>query len=244
MTHPKQDRPQSHESAPSRGTLYVGFPYPVAGVLALLALWFVFIPGVDSRPEAVRSTFDSSMLSTEPLHQMMRDPASMVIGAYDQRCTECHAIFVSSDVDPPVQLKQHTEIKLRHGMNDRCYNCHSKADRSKLILHGGVEIGFDQVGKLCAQCHGTTYRDWEVGMHGRTMGSWDASSGKQRRLMCTECHDPHSPAYEPMVPMPAPNALRQGPQDPHGAHGDHDSRNPLTRRNHGKQMHDTDGDQR
>ena len=113
-------------------------------------------------------------------------------------------------------------------MNDRCYNCHGRNDRNKLLLFGDVEIGYDDVEQLCAKCHGTTYRDWQAGMHGRTNGSWDAQDPRQRRLKCTQCHDPHAPAYDAMVPMPAPNTLRQGPQDPEGGHG-HGKRSPLTK---------------
>jgi hypothetical protein len=66
---------------------------------------------------------------------------------------------------------------------------------------------------LCAQCHGTTYRDWQRGMHGKTMGSWDKSSGKQRRLLCTECHNPHAPAYGRLAPLPGPRTLRMNAGD-------------------------------
>ena len=159
----------------------------------------------------------------------MSDPPSIKVGSFDQRCSDCHGVFDSRVVDPPVDLKQHAHIELRHGMNDRCYNCHGREDRNKLLLHGGVEIGYDQVEMLCAKCHGTTYRDWQVGMHGRTNGSWDKGSGRQVRLKCTQCHDPHAPAYAPIVPMPAPNTLRMGPQSPDGAHEHHGPQSPLTK---------------
>ena len=42
---------------------------------------------------------------------------------------------------------------------------------------------------------------------------------EQRRLKCTECHDPHSPAYPRMQPLPGPNTLRMGPQDSVQHHG-------------------------
>jgi len=229
MTRRSHDALERSKSASNRGTVYLGFPYPVAAVLGLLALWFLLGPELDVRPELVSTSYDASRLSTEPRRTMMSDPPLIRIGSFEQRCSDCHGIFDSDVVDPPVELQQHTHIELRHGMNDRCYNCHGRDDRNKLLLHGGIEIGYDQVEMLCAKCHGTTYRDWEAGMHGRTVGSWDKSSGNQRRLKCTECHDPHRPAYDPIVPMPGPNALRQGVQNPNGAHEHHGPQSPLTK---------------
>jgi hypothetical protein len=65
---------------------------------------------------------------------------------------------------------------------------------------------------VCAKCHGPAYRDWQKGTHGKTLGSWQAGDSR-RRLGCTECHDPHSPAYPRIVPLPAPTTLRMGDQD-------------------------------
>lgn len=241
MSRPSPDAPARPEPASTRGLLYLGFPYPVMAVLLLVGLFFWFGPSADPRPELVSSRFDASQLSTEPPRERMTDPPAVRIGGFEQRCSDCHGIFDSAIQDPPLALTQHAHIRLQHGMNDRCYNCHGRDDRNKLLLHGGVEVGYDDVELLCAQCHGTTYRDWQVGMHGRTEGSWDPTSGKQRRLGCTECHDPHAPAFAPIVPMPPPNALRQGRQDPTGHHEDNGKRNPLKKRTTAADESDTHG---
>ena len=62
----------------------------------------------------------------------------MKVAGFDQRCSECHALFESTD-QPPANLMRHEDIVLEHGLNDRCLNCHSTKDRDKLVLHGEVE---------------------------------------------------------------------------------------------------------
>jgi hypothetical protein len=145
--------------------------------------------------------------------QHIGDPPSVVVGGFSHACNECHRLF-----NPPLiehrTLMQHTDITFNHGANNHCFNCHDRSNRERLTLHDGTLIGFDQVPRLCAQCHGTVYRDWQHGMHGKTMGSWDAASGKQHRLDCNDCHDPHSPAYGSIAPLPGPNTLRMGDQSP------------------------------
>lgn len=147
-----------------------------------------------------------------------------VVGGEKRPCAECHRLFTT----PPGENKtlfQHKNIVMNHGMNTRCLNCHDGDDRDKLVLHDGTLVDFADTPRLCSQCHGTVYRDWQRGMHGKTMGSWDASSGKQRRLTCNECHEPHAPAYKPMKPLPNPETLRMG--DQRHEEDAHEKRSPL-----------------
>ncbi|MCA9293452.1 MAG: hypothetical protein KDA20_06540 [Phycisphaerales bacterium] len=148
------------------------------------------------------------------------------IGGFMQRCNDCHQLF-TSEMDQTRPLAQHGHIHLEHGINNNCANCHAREDREKLILRGGVEIAFSETPRLCQQCHGPVYADWLRGTHGKTMGSWQTGSPDQVRLRCTECHDPHAPAYKPMAPLPSPNTLRMGWQGPIVEHGA--ERNPLRR---------------
>lgn len=159
-----------------------------------------------------------------PPRAALSDPPTIQNGQYRQTCSECHALFPSPEV-PRNPLLQHTHVVLDHGLNDRCYNCHSRENRDVLVKHGGETIGFERVPELCSQCHGTVFRDWQDGIHGRTTGSWETHAPAQRRLKCTECHDPHSPAYPRLVPLPGPNTLRMGPQEAEQAHGELE--NPL-----------------
>ena len=65
----------------------------------------------------------------------------------------------------------------------------------------GEPIKFEESYKLCGQCHGEKYRDWKAGVHGKRTGEWN---GRKTYLLCVNCHDPHSPKFKSMTPMPPP----------------------------------------
>jgi len=113
-------------------------------------------------------------------------------------CSECH---VDLDVDPePRELMFHEEIQIDHGPKDRwCLDCHNADDRDHLRLVNGSLVGFDESYRLCGQCHGTIFRDWREGIHGRRRGYWD---GAKSYLLCAHCHNPHAPAFQPIEPLP------------------------------------------
>lgn len=130
---------------------------------------------------------------------------------FTYRCSECHDLFPS----PPEttrSLTQHGDIKLRHGINTRCFNCHHRTNRDAFVDDWGYEIPYDHPQRLCAKCHGPVYRDWRHGAHGRTNGYWDTEQGPMDRKKCIQCHEPHHPPFPPMGPAPAPNTLRMGDQ--------------------------------
>ena len=130
-------------------------------------------------------------------------------------CYACH------DKAKPPQLKfdtnnnvilpkEHEDLVLRHGRNNRnnqCFNCHDQANLDRLLTRDGRRLEFKDSSLLCASCHGPTYRDWEVGVHGRISGYWDRQSGEITRKDCTSCHDPHAPRFPALKPAPAPHAL-------------------------------------
>lgn len=156
----------------------------------------------------------------------LNDPPVINTGQFDQRCNDCHTLF-KTNRDPESELRQHTHVKLSHGNNDACLNCHDNDNRERLTLRGGKTVGYDQVEQLCAQCHGPVYRDWQLGTHGKTVGYWDTNLGESIKLKCSQCHDPHRPAYDPITPLPGPNTFRMG--DQHTEHEMINERNPLTR---------------
>ncbi|HZP58898.1 MAG TPA: hypothetical protein VFB27_01140, partial [Opitutaceae bacterium] len=97
-----------------------------------------------------------------------------------------------------------------HGRNDRnvnCFNCHNPQQIDQLLTRDGTKLRLDEATLLCASCHGTTYRDWQAGVHGRTNGFWDRKLGGITRQECTSCHDPHNPLFPRMIPLPAPHRL-------------------------------------
>jgi hypothetical protein len=184
-------------------------------VLLLLAAALFAAPGDLVRAPEPAVRLEVGALSLEPLRPLRPDMERILLGGVLQRCSDCHALFDSlADTDP--NRRQHTDVQLDHGLNDRCLNCHARTARNRLELTGGRQVGFDQSEQLCAKCHGTTYRDWERGMHGRTNGYWDKDLGQQTRLVCIECHDPHAPAVGKLVPLPGPRSWRAETPDTHG----------------------------
>lgn len=98
--------------------------------------------------------------------------------------------------------EMHAEIVLKHGPESRwCLDCHAAEDRDTLHLAGGEAVPFTASYLLCGQCHGEKLRDWKVGVHGKRAGDWN---GRKQYLLCAHCHDPHSPRFKPLKPLPPP----------------------------------------
>ena len=116
-------------------------------------------------------------------------------------CSECHS---EMEVNPERREleEMHDDIELVHGPSDRwCLDCHNPDDRDVLRLVNGRLISFDESYLLCGQCHGTIFRDWRQGIHGRRQGYWN---GGKSYLLCAHCHDPHAPAFHTIAPLPPP----------------------------------------
>jgi hypothetical protein len=198
-------------------------------ILLALALWFLLGASKNAPvPPAQTPAIQASDIDPTPRFAMMSDPPSAVIGGIAQRCNDCHGLVDLSRNDGQ-PLVQHSNIKLNHGLNDRCLSCHDREDRNRLVGRHGENLAYADVAELCSQCHGPVFNDWTNGTHGKTLGYWDSTQGDSRKLTCTECHDPHSPAYQPMRPLPGPNTLRMGKQDAEFAAHISEERNPLLR---------------
>lgn len=201
------------KSAASPITSAAGGALLAAG-FAVLAAFMLIRQNAEPIPYTIPQQVDRASLIPGPRRGAMTDPASIRIGTSQQSCNGCHQIFAqTTPADEPRDY--HAQIRLNHGLNNRCGNCHDQQDAQKLVLHDRSTIGFSQAPFMCAQCHGTVYRDWQRGTHGKTLGSWIQGSSLQRRLGCNECHDPHSPRYTPMQPLPGPDTLRMGDQHEH-----------------------------
>lgn len=115
-------------------------------------------------------------------------------------CSDCHA-----DLEPdpePRELTMHDDIVFEHDAEHRwCLDCHDEKDRDQLRLANGSHVPFTESYRLCGQCHGTQYRDWRSGIHGKRTGYWD---GAKRYLLCVHCHNPHRPRFAPLEPLPPP----------------------------------------
>ncbi len=136
-------------------------------------------------------------------------------------CSECHADMEVNTTRR--KLEFHEDIELRHAEGQRwCLDCHSPDDRDKLRLVNGDLISFEKSYNLCGQCHGTIYRDWRAGVHGKRTGMWN---GVKEYRLCVHCHNPHDPRFKPIKPMPPP--VRPEDIKYHDIHPDEIPRNPL-----------------
>jgi hypothetical protein len=113
-------------------------------------------------------------------------------------CSDCHAGMAVNTNSR--ELTFHEDIKLRH-FDGWCFNCHNPGDRDTLRLASGRIIPFKESEYLCGQCHGTIFRDWKAGIHGKRTGFWN---GKKEYRLCVHCHSPHKPKFKPLKPLPPP----------------------------------------
>jgi hypothetical protein len=119
-------------------------------------------------------------------------------------CSECH-----EDMDVNYRRRiledEHVEISemFNHASDQRwCLDCHNPENRDVLRLANGDLVSFEESYFLCGQCHGTIFRDWKAGIHGKRTGEWN---GKKQYRLCVHCHNPHSPKFKPLKPMPPPD---------------------------------------
>ncbi len=121
-------------------------------------------------------------------------------------CRACHG----PEKDFPINFQRredllvHKNIKLNHGGKMVwCLDCHHPDNRDYLVpLSDGKLIPFNKTYLLCGKCHGTKLRDWRNGIHGRRTGYWN---GAKTFYLCINCHDPHSPKFKSIEPMPPPH---------------------------------------
>ena len=123
-------------------------------------------------------------------------------------CTSCHdGKSMKVDTQRRELTGMHGDITLNHGPESRwCLDCHDAKDRDSLHLASGERIDFTTSYLLCGQCHGDKLRDWRVGVHGKRTGSWN---GSKQYLLCVNCHNPHTPRFQAMKPMPPPTRPEQ-----------------------------------
>ena len=116
-------------------------------------------------------------------------------------CNDCHAGRRTNRTRR--ELKEaHDDIVLHHAEQNRwCLDCHDANNRDFLTLANGERIQFTESYRLCGQCHGTIFRDWKAGVHGKRTGLWN---GKKVYRLCAHCHWPHAPRFKPIKPMSAP----------------------------------------
>ena len=120
-------------------------------------------------------------------------------------CKSCHEGTEPLQGNPVEKGVFHEKIVLKHGRNRQCFNCHHRLQPANFSDYDGTPIDLANIQLLCAKCHGTTFRDWNNGAHGRRSGYWDASKGKSKTTVCIACHDPHWPVFKPLRAAAAPH---------------------------------------
>ena len=160
-----------------------------------------------------------SFLESTPWRQAYADLVRTKEDLSDFDCYACH----DKKKPPPIVFdanhkivipKEHSNITMGHGSHDRnnlCYNCHNEQNLLTFQARDGRELKFDDSTALCGSCHGPTYRDWEAGAHGRTVGAWNRTPGPTERLACANCHNPHAPRIPTREPAPGPHSLHEAP---------------------------------
>ena len=119
-------------------------------------------------------------------------------------CVSCHSLAPLAKLREQ-QLSVHGgERTLSHG-NLSCKSCHDQSQNDRLTLAGGDTAPLTEAITLCGQCHGPQYRDYKRGSHGGMMGYWDRSVGTRERKHCVDCHEPHAPAFRPLMPVLPPH---------------------------------------
>jgi hypothetical protein len=117
-------------------------------------------------------------------------------------CTSCHDANLPTNPKRRTLKMAHRDIQLHHDEEHRwCLDCHNAENRDVLRSASGAPIPFSESYRLCGQCHGDKYRDWREGVHGKRTGEWN---GRKQYLLCVNCHNPHSPRFKPIEPMPPP----------------------------------------
>jgi hypothetical protein len=119
-------------------------------------------------------------------------------------CSDCHEDMEVNNRRRILE-DEHVEISesFNHASEQRwCLDCHNPDNRDVLRLANGDLVSFEESYNLCGQCHGTIFRDWKAGIHGKRTGEWN---GKKQYRLCVHCHNPHNPKFKPLKPLPPPD---------------------------------------
>jgi hypothetical protein len=149
-------------------------------------------------PVTIRQPAGAPTIDTGHLDEMGRPIVA--------NCTTCHTTKAPNPrISGGHELQDfHQGLVTNHG-GRTCLSCHNPQDYNQLRLADGKPVEFKDVMTLCAQCHGTQYRDYQHGAHGGMTGHWDLTRGPRARNNCIDCHDPHAPQYPQVMPVLRPN---------------------------------------
>ncbi len=184
-------------------------PLWIALVFILLAISFMLdVWGHKKRYIKERPAVAAKFVSNETVRDPLESPETQQ-GRFVYNCNSCHRNITPSN-DHRKWTMAHKNVKMDHGINNRCFNCHQENNREMLKDINGDPVPFSKSELVCQHCHGPKYRDWMIGVHGRPNGYWDKSrAGKTVKATCVACHDPHAPRFQPLEPAPAPVPVKE-----------------------------------
>ncbi|MBK6513264.1 MAG: hypothetical protein IPM79_06455 [Polyangiaceae bacterium] len=189
-------------------------PHPTTRTLAWLAVASSLVACKEDVPQAWAAPASAS----QPLPIEVRQPLKLTSIETHERdslgrpvriaCTTCHSLKTTAPMPTsPADLDEfHQGLTFRHG-SLACASCHVAEPESGPLLHlaDGQRLPTSQALRLCAQCHGPQYRDFEKGAHGGLEGSWDDGAVRTKNH-CVDCHDSHAPAIPKVIPAAPPRA--------------------------------------
>ncbi len=178
-------------------------------------------PSREFGPEVVASGPDHDVSIHQPSTLGVADSAHHDINGtpIGVACDTCHGPSgeISWAKQPSAPETFHEQVNLKHG-DLSCDFCHD-SDRTKLHLADGTPLDMGDALTLCSQCHGVQVRDYKAGSHGGMNGYWDLQRGPRDRNHCVDCHAPHTPAYERVMPVHPPrDRFLETAGDDHGRH--------------------------
>ena len=125
-------------------------------------------------------------------------------------CSSCHdAPLRETRIGDIDNRKSHMDIQLKHAADAimNCQTCHNYQDMQSLVLLNTESLDFNHSYQLCSQCHFEQAQDWAGGAHGKRLAGWQ---GRRVVFNCTDCHNPHSPAFDKRWPVRFPHIPRNG----------------------------------
>ena len=187
----------------------------------MIALWFIgalAIPWLQRDPYKDGRRFSDKVVGDHAYPVNIHAPVAVAMvdsGEVDIHgnpvmvaCATCHDTrepnFKTSDGAALSEF--HVGLRYKHG-GQTCLSCHNSENYDTLKRADGQALDFSQSMKLCAQCHGPQFRDYQNGSHGGMTGYWDLRQGPRERNHCTDCHDPHHPAYPQVMPVFPPKPV-------------------------------------
>lgn len=122
--------------------------------------------------------------------------------AADYSCSSCHA-WRESIVKPRLLGEPHDKLLVTHGKSHFwCLECHNAQNMDTLHGPNDTALSYDEMYRQCAKCHSQRVLEWQLGIHGKRVGTW---RGKRTILRCSACHNAHQSAWPPTTPSPPPS---------------------------------------